>query len=254
MTAEEEEFKRRLESVAHDVNDCIVHVYQELTLHHVAGSNHDVNDALEAHPAYFSGQLSAHQTAAFAALHRLYEVDPKHETLASLLGCAQRNLGMFSRTSFIARRVAGGMAQKVAESSAGNVFEPDVRGLADVRALIEEGRKLYRAAAADIRHTMFGHTGTQPLEERIKQFEKLMVRDLERMTVIPFVATRALTRLFELGLKPELQMPETNIVHVVKQAEENGPGEWPHFQVAAYTSEFVRRFTRMAQKDEAENG
>jgi hypothetical protein len=254
MTPEEEEFAKRLESVTHDVEDCIVHVYEELTIHHVAGSDLDVRDALDAHPEYFSGQLSAHQTAAFAALHRLYEVDHKHETLASLLGCAQRNLGMFSRAALSVRRVARGIAQDVAERSTENAFEPDVRGLADVRALISDGRKLYEAAAADIRHTMFGHTGTQPLEERIKQFEKLMVRDLERMAVIPFIAVRALRRLFESGLKPELQMPETIIVHVVKQAVENGPGEWPHFKVAADTTAFLRRFTKMAQKDEEENG
>src|SRR4051812_14632168 len=75
MTAEEAEFSKILDSVGADAASCVTHTYHELAFHHIAGSNPDVYTAVNTKAGFFVAMLSGHQTAAFIAMHRLYETE-----------------------------------------------------------------------------------------------------------------------------------------------------------------------------------
>jgi hypothetical protein len=207
MTSAEREYLESLESVGADVFDCLVHVYQELAIHHIAGSDPDMRDALETRVAFFTAILSAHQTAGFVALHRLYETKAAHQNLSTLLGATQRNLNLFTREAWAARRRERGVHEQAIAAQTPGLYVPTAETLEPLWRLAGEGRKLYLAAAMDIRHQIFGHTGAGSLAERVRLFERLMVRDLERMAVIPHVIHSALKYLFEFGREPALQIP-----------------------------------------------
>ena len=147
-----------------------------------------------------------------------------------------------------------GMNEQTAVTFTADCFVPDVRGFANVRAGLQDMRGLYEAHAEQIRHTIFAHTTRQPLAERLQLFDQLMVRDLERMAVFPFLMHGELSQLFRDGNRPEVVMPVTNIVEVVNNPPPEGQGWFLHFNVARHTRDFLRGYTRMMQREDDDAG
>lgn len=248
MTPDEVEFEKRLDSVGADASSCVTHTYHELAFHHIAGSNPDVYTAVNTKPGFFMAMLSGHQTAAFIAMHRLYETEPDHETLASLLHFAQLNLPIFSKERLALRKRRQGMAVEDAAAYVADVFVPDQAGFAEVREACARARDLYDEKARPIRHKVFAHSGTLRRADRLRFFDDLMVRDFEYLAVLPYVVVGALRNLYDNGYKPDITMPETNIVRVVTPPEGTRTGG-RHFYTAKETSDFLTEFTRMTIAD-----
>jgi hypothetical protein len=253
MTPEEVEFEKRLESVGADASSCVTHTYHELAFHQIVGSNPDVYTAVNTKAGFFMAMLSGHQTAAFIAMHRLYETEPDHESLASLLHFAQHNLHIFSKESLALRKRGQGMTAEGAATYVADSFVPDQTGFAEVREACARARDQYNEKARPIRHKVFAHSGTLRRADRLRFFDGLMVRDFEFLAVFPHVVVGALRNLYDNGYKPDITMPETNIVRVVTPPEDSQAGG-RHFYTAHETSEFLTEFTRMTLADLQERG
>jgi hypothetical protein len=254
MTPEEIEFEKKLESIGADTVSCVTHAYQELAFHHIAGSDPEVFRAVNTKAGFFKAMLSGHQTAAFISMHRLYETEPDHESVASLLHYAQLNLQIFSKERLALRKQGQGMTAEGAATFVGDAFVPDERGFAEIREACARSRELYEEKARPIRHKVFAHTGTLRLADRVRQFESLMVRDFERLAVFPYVMHRAMKALFVDGYRPTLDAPETNIVPVVASPPPDRHTTYLHFHIAKETSEFLTEFTRMTLSDLQDRG
>jgi hypothetical protein len=253
VTAEETEFAKILESVGADASSCVTHTYHELAFHHIAGSDADVFAAVNTKPAFFMAMLSGHQTAAFIAMHRLYETEDGHESLSSLMRYARHHPQLFARSALLLRKRNQGLSEEHATEYVQDAFEADERGLAEVREACARAREQYNEQARPIRHKVFAHSGTLRRADRLRFFDELMVRDFEYLAVFPHVLVGAMRNLFDNGHRPDVTMPETNIVRVVTPLEGARTGG-RHFHVAKETSEFLTAFTRMTLRDLQERG
>lgn len=253
MNTHEREFDKRLHSVKADAVLCVAHTFQYLGFHQSTFRDPDRQMTVNTHPDFFLAMLNAHQHAYIIVLGRIYDTGRGVETLESLMNYTKDHPGIFSREALAHRKREGGMTEEQAAQFVHDAFEPNKRSFDALITACNATRATYNTRARALRHEVIAHTGTAPLQERIRPFDNFLVRDLERIAVLPMLIVHQLQHLFVNGLEPALQPVITNIVDVLAQQPGSGPAHL-HVQVAQRAQKFVEEFTRMTLNDFQERG
>src|SRR5436305_2177661 len=81
----EREFEERLDALDRDSREAAVFAYTELAIHHRAGTDVELIDRLNLHPAFWNTVIAGLQDSAFVALGRMFDEDRSTHNIDSLL-------------------------------------------------------------------------------------------------------------------------------------------------------------------------
>ena len=173
-----------------------------LSVRSLAASDEDVLQNMNSTPLFWSTTHHAMLLAAFVALGRIFDQDPKSDhNIDKLMHVTGDSLHLFTKPALAARRVASGaMTQQQAGEYAVDAYEmtaSDVRGL---KKQVAHWRRIYEDKYRDVRHLVFAHKKKQETVEQV-----LARTDIEEVKqFFGFLAGlyQALDQLFLNGRKP----------------------------------------------------
>lgn len=235
----EQEFQWRLDEFGRECRSAVALVYTQVAFDHWVGLDLDLNDRIQPHGHFWTRVMGGLQSAAFAALGRIYDSRSDTRSGASLLAFAAKNVGMFRPEALKARRVRAGSTIEAAAEFARGTADIRTGGLDHLRAEFDHARSIYDAKIAPIRHDVYAHAGNITADERNKLFDGLMKREFETAAVLPLRLHRALAYLFSDGLEPTLSSVTTNIADVVKELPGANTSTWEHLHAAADVRAFL---------------
>jgi hypothetical protein len=196
------EFERELEIFRTETDAAAQYLYAYLSIHETAGNRRSVHALLNTAPLFWNTTLSALQASTFIALGRIFGQESAHN-IDRLLGTAQNNLSLFSKTA-LGRRKQGPSSEAppwltdYLETS----YVPSAHDFRKLRALVKKNRAIYEARHRDIRHKWFAHKELSEPEEIGQLFAKTNISELQMLVTFTGSLYDALWELYINGRKP----------------------------------------------------
>ena len=242
-TAPEAQFQKILDDLYNNATACVRYAYTHLAID--ATTAPELRAYLNAHADFWNTVRGGLQASMIVALGRLYDKKNQTLTVDFVLRHAERHPGIFSKPSLRQRKIVSGLNEHDATNFVANRFEPDRSSFEQLRAELNQMRALYSVTVGPVRHNIFAHAGNLTIEQREALFTKVLIRDLERLVVFPWLLWEALWGLFHNGVKPELRETPTNIVEVVEIANPNVSHTLEHLHSTAKAISFLESMRPM---------
>ncbi len=205
MTTPDVLFERELEIFRTEEETVTQFFYAYEAVHNVAADQQQVRALLNQAPLFWNTCLGALQTASIIALGRVFDQSSEHN-IDRVLGIAQKNLGIFSKSALGLRKQGNGPTRPVwLDDFLRDVYEPTAKDFRRLRAHINKRRKIYNSNYADLRHKWFAHKEVSDPEQAAELFGKTNIRELQKIFAFLGKLYRALWELFFNGRKPVLR-------------------------------------------------
>ncbi len=201
MTAASD-FEKELEIFRTEADAAAQFLYAYLSIHETAGHRRSVHVLLNTAPLFWNTTLSALQTSAFIVLGRIFDQESAHN-IDRLLGTAQNNLGLFSKTALGSRKQGpSNEAPRWLADYLETSYVPNARDFRKLRALVKKNRAIYEARYRDIRRKWFAHKELSDPEEIGELFARTNVNELQKLVTFTGSLYDALWELYINGRKP----------------------------------------------------
>jgi HEPN superfamily AbiU2-like protein len=196
------DFERELEIFRTEADGAAQYLYAYLSIHETAGHRRSVHALLNTAPLFWNTTLSALQASVFIVLGRIFDQESAHN-IDRLLGTAQRNPGIFSKTALGTRKQgpSSGAPPWLADYLATS-YVPDARDFRNLRALVKKNRAIYEARYRDIRRKWFAHKELSDPEEIGNLFAKTNIDELQKVVTFTGSLYDALWELYINGRQP----------------------------------------------------
>ena len=206
MTTTDAQFESELEVFRSEVQAGTQCFYAYLAVHAVAADHKSVHRLLNQAPLFWNTCLGALQTAAFVALGRVFDQDPRSHNLDRLLRIAQENPKMFSKEA-LARRKQGANPEppEWLDNYLQDAYVPTKSDFLRIRAHVTKKRKIYDKCYRHLRNKVFAHKEVTEQEEVSALFARTNIRELQRLFTFLDSLHGALWQLFINGQKPVLR-------------------------------------------------
>ena len=180
MTTPDVLFERELEIFRTEEETVTQFFYAYEAVHNVAADQQQVRALLNQAPLFWNTCLGALQTASIIALGRVIDQSSEHN-IDGVLGIAQKNLGIFSKSALGLRKQGNGPTRPVwLNDFLRDVYEPTAKDFRRLRAHINKRRKIYNSNYADLRHKWFAHKEVSDPEQAAELFGKTNIRELQK--------------------------------------------------------------------------
>ncbi len=197
-------FIERLDAVGSDARQCAASAYAGSALIAIADGSKELRIRLDLHAGFWNVALSSMQTAALAAMGRIYDNGSNVYSARKLLEWAQTYPGIFAHDEIRARVHHRGLGAQEAESYASEAYKPIASDFNPLQAALADWTKLYQKQIEPIRHRVVAHRGQITREELTGLFANVPRSDYERLAALPLQLHEILWQLFHNGTKPEL--------------------------------------------------
>lgn len=185
-----------------------------LSVRSLAANDENVLQNMNSTPLFWRTTHHAMLLAAFVALGRIFDQDPKSDhNIDRLMRVTGDNLHLFTRAALAARRVASGaMTQKQADEYAVDAYEMTASDVRDLKKQVAHWRRVYEDKYRDVRHFVFAHkkkkeTVEQVLArtdiEEIKQFFGFLAGLYQALDQLYLNGRRPIVRVRVFALPPK---------------------------------------------------
>jgi hypothetical protein len=177
----------------------------------LAATNAEVLRVMNVTPLFWITTHHAMLLAAFVALGRIFDQDPKSlHNINKLMRAVSNDLTMFSRPALELRKQAtGAISAQQAKEYVSTAYELTAQDVRNIRKEIADWRKIYEARYREIRHGMFAHKGLSKTDA--DALMKLTnVEEMKAMFGFLHKLHDALWELYNNGQNPPLRAPKQN--------------------------------------------
>jgi hypothetical protein len=196
------QFEDQLEIFRTESNSAAQYLYAYLFIHEIAARRRSVHALLNTAPLFWNTALSALQLGIFIALGRIFDQNSAHN-LDRLIGVAQRNLGLFSKTALGVRKQGPSSTPPAwLKEYLSTSYVPDVDDFRKLRLLVRKNRVIYEARYRVIRHKFFAHKELSDPAEIGALFAKTNIDELQRLVTFTGSLYDAMWELYVNGRKP----------------------------------------------------
>jgi hypothetical protein len=154
------DFEEELEVFRTEEEESQQHFFAYLSVRSLAASDEDVLANMNTAPLFWKTTHHAMLVAAFVALGRIFDQDPKSDhnvdKLTRALSTGQTS-GLFSKASLAQRKIAAGLTPAQAVAYAEDKHELTSDDVRDIRRQVAQWRKVYDDRYRDVRHMVFAH-------------------------------------------------------------------------------------------------
>lgn len=218
MLSPASDFENQLELFRTEAEGAIQYYYGWQTIHAVAAENEAVFRLLNEAPLFWNTTLGALQTAALAALGRVFDPDQRNHNVNRLLALAGANLDIFSKKALAERkRKASANADQWLDEYLRGVYEPTTDDFRRLKRHIAVRRKICEERYRPLRHRVFAHRGVATRAEVGELFAQTNIRELQQLLVFLGRLHEALWQLFFNGHKPILRPARYSVQQMLEQ-------------------------------------
>jgi hypothetical protein len=205
MSVQMTDFEDELEVFRTEEETAQQYFFAYLSVRSLAASDADVLANMNNTALFWRTTHHAMVLAAFIALARIFDQDPKSDhNIGKLLRVTGDSLGLFTKSALAARRVAAGLTQAQAGQFVANAYELTAQNVRDLRRQVARWRRIYDDKYRDIRHFVFAHKRRQEVAE--KAMEKANVDEIKEMFGFLAGLYQALDQLFLNGRAPIVEI------------------------------------------------
>jgi hypothetical protein len=199
------DFERELEIFRGEAESAAQFFYSYLTVHAVAAEKDSVYQVLNRHALFWNTALAALQLGTFITLGRVFDQQSPHN-VDRLLGLAQKNPGIFSKSALAQRKQGTAPAPPSwLPEYLKSAYVPKASDFRRLRKYVRDRRRLYEAKYRDLRHKVFAHKEVTEPDAVAALFAKTNIRELERTLALLGSLHEALWQLFFNGHRPSLR-------------------------------------------------
>jgi hypothetical protein len=207
MSTQVTDFEEELEVFRTEEEAAQQYFFAYLSVKSLAASDGDVLANMNNTPLFWRTTHHAMVLAAFVALGRIFDQDPKSDhNIDKLMRVTGDSLSLFTKPALAARKVAAGLTQQEANQYVVDAHElttPDVRGL---RRQVLQWRRIYEERYRDVRHLVFAHKRDEEIVEQT--LAKTNIDEVKEMLGFLAGLHQALDQLFLNGREPVVQSRE----------------------------------------------
>lgn len=195
-------FEEELETFRTEAESAAQYLYAYLSIHETARRQKSVHALLNTAPLFWNTNLSALQLGTFIVLGRIFDQNSAHN-VDRLLGVAQRNIGLFSKSALGLRKQGPSSTPPTwLNEYLSTSYVPEVADFRKLRLLVKKNRVIYEARYRDIRHKLFAHKELSDPAKIGTLFAKTNIRELQRLVTFTGSLYDAIWELYMNGRKP----------------------------------------------------
>lgn len=204
-TSPDAAYEMQLEVFRRQVEEAAQFLYVAATINERASLNRDTLNALNLAPGFWVTVSGGLQMAAIVAVGRIFDPNPPHHTVDTLLWFAEQHLQIFSKDALATRKRRAGVADRHVPDILQRAHVPNAADFHRLGRRLRGHRRTYQSQFKDIRHLHLAHTVVIDSADLSAMYGKTRRRDLERLIVFLTQLHDALWHLFHNGLRPTLR-------------------------------------------------
>lgn len=200
-------FEEELEVFRTEEEAAQQYFFAYLSVRSLAAAEENVLINMNTTPLFWRTTHHAMLVAAFVALGRIFDQDPKSDhNIDKLMQATGQNLDLFSKSALVDRKIAAGLKPGEAARYVSDRYELTAADVRDMRKQVSAWRRVYDERYRDVRHMPFAHKRRDATVEAI--LAKTNIEEIKDLLGFLAGLHSALDQLYLNGQQP--------IVHVRK--------------------------------------
>jgi AbiU2 len=201
------DFEEELEVFRTEEEVAQQYFFAYLSVRSLAASSKDVLANMNTTPLFWRTTHHAMLVAAFLALGRIFDQDPKSDHNIDKLmraASAAQAQGLFSKAALAQRKTGIGLSAQQIADYVDDKYELTAEDVRDLRKEVAQWRKIYEERYRDVRHMVFAHKRRDDTVEKI--LAKTNIEELKDLLGFLSGLYSALDQLYLNGRKPEIEV------------------------------------------------
>jgi hypothetical protein len=162
------EFAEELEIFRTEEEEAQQAFFAYLSVRSLAATDQDVLTNMNNTPLFWLTAHHAMLVAAFLALGRIFDQDPKSDhNINKLMRVTGDSLHLFTKAALLNRKIADGLSLDDAKEYVSDAYELTSHDVREMRRLVADWRKIYEERYRDVRHMVFAHKRRQEIVQAV---------------------------------------------------------------------------------------